>query len=112
MHMNCRPLLRRGSGRRCAAAQPFYCHRFWDFNFAGRRPDGTTPLRADGADATGRFFGQSAFATHCVARERNLVRVEGDLDLSTYAPLGCGVQTGAGTVMNALKPYAEFKVVD
>lgn len=95
----------------CAAAQPYYCHRFWDFNFAGRRPDGTTPLRADGADATGCFFGQSAFATHCVARERNLVPVDDDLDLATYAPLGCGVQTGAGTVMNALKPDAGSSLV-
>lgn len=88
----------------CQAAQPFYCHAFFGFNFAARRPDGSTPLRAEAVEVGGRFFGQSAFATHCIARERNLVRVAADADLTKLAPLGCGVQTGAGTVMNALRP--------
>ncbi|WP_135467580.1 NAD(P)-dependent alcohol dehydrogenase [Crenalkalicoccus roseus] len=90
----------------CRAAAPFYCHQFGPFNFGCRRPDGTTPLRAEAVEVGGRFFGQSAFATHCIARERNLVRVAPDAPLETYAPLGCGVQTGAGTVMNALRPEA------
>jgi aryl-alcohol dehydrogenase len=88
----------------CRAAQPFYCHQFFGFNFAARRPDGSTPLRAEAVEIGGRFFGQSAFATHCIAREHNLVRVAADADLTVLAPLGCGVQTGAGTVMNALRP--------
>ena len=88
----------------CRAAQPFYCHDFFACNFAARRRDGSTPLRAEGVAVGGRFFGQSGFATHCIAHPRNLVRVAADADLAMLAPLGCGVQTGAGTVLNALRP--------
>ena len=51
----------------------------------------------------GHFFGQSSFATHALATKRNLVKVTKDLPLELLAPLGCGIQTGAGTVMNSLK---------
>ena len=51
----------------------------------------------------GHFFGQSSFATHLLATERNLVRVPRELPLDLLAPLGCGFQTGAGTIMNSLK---------
>jgi aryl-alcohol dehydrogenase len=51
----------------------------------------------------GHFFGQSSFATHSLATERNLVKVSKDLPLKVLAPLGCGLQTGAGTVINSLK---------
>jgi aryl-alcohol dehydrogenase len=51
----------------------------------------------------GHFFGQSSFATHSLATERNLVKVSKDLPLALLAPLGCGLQTGAGTVINSLK---------
>ena len=51
----------------------------------------------------GHFFGQSSFATRALATERNLVKVSVDLPLEVLAPLGCGMQTGAGAVMNSLK---------
>ena len=31
-----------------------------------------------------------------------MVKVDDELDLALVAPLGCGVQTGAGAVMNTL----------
>ncbi|MGH6928481.1 MAG: zinc-binding dehydrogenase, partial [Dongiaceae bacterium] len=39
---------------------------------------------------------------HTLATERNLVRVGKGLPLERLAPLGCSMQTGAGTVMNSL----------
>lgn len=51
----------------------------------------------------GHFFGQLSFATHTLATERNLVKVSQDLPLELLAPLGCGFQTGAGTVLNSLQ---------
>jgi aryl-alcohol dehydrogenase len=51
----------------------------------------------------GHFFGQSSFANYSLATERNLVKVSKNLPLDLLAPLGCGLQTGAGTVMNSLK---------
>ena len=50
----------------------------------------------------GAFFQQSSFATHALATERNAVPVSPDLALHELAPLGCGIQTGAGAVMNSL----------
>ena len=50
----------------------------------------------------GHFFGQSSFATHALVTERNLVKVPKSLPLELLTPLGCGLQTGAGTVMNSL----------
>ena len=87
----------------CAAGQPYYCARFAALNASGVRSDGSTTLRADGRPVYGSFFGQSSFATHALAYEDNVVVVGGDVDLSVAAPFGCGVQTGAGTVMNVLE---------
>ena len=49
------------------------------------------------------FFGQSSFSTFAVANERNVVKVPKEAPLELLGPLGCGIQTGAGAVMNALK---------
>jgi len=51
----------------------------------------------------GSFFGQSTFASHALANERNVVKVPKDVTLEILGPLGCGVQTGAGGVMNSLR---------
>jgi aryl-alcohol dehydrogenase len=54
----------------------------------------------------GHFFGQSSFASYSVTTERNCVKVDPAVPLELLGPLGCGVQTGAGTVMNVLAPKA------
>ncbi len=90
----------------CHAGRPARCTLFEDLNFGGTRTDGTSPI----VDAKGTplswFFGQSCFAFHALARERNVVPVDaaGESELAIFAPLGCGVQAGAGTVLNELKP--------
>lgn len=84
----------------CRAGRPFACLRFFEANFGFRRLDGSNALERSGV--RGHFFGQSSFADRSLATERNLVKVPGDLHLEMLAPLGCGMQTGAGTVMNAL----------
>ena len=50
------------------------------------------------------FFGQSSFATYSIATENNCVKVADDAPIELLGPLGCGIQTGAGTVLNALQP--------
>jgi aryl-alcohol dehydrogenase len=49
------------------------------------------------------FFGQSSFATHCLVPQRTAVKMDKDLPLEKLGPLGCGVVTGAGGVIEALK---------
>ena len=48
-------------------------------------------------------MGQGSFATHVVCHDRNVIRVANDAPLELLGPLGCGVITGAGAVINSLK---------
>ncbi len=92
-----------GQCANCATGRPMYCHDFLAANFSGARLDGTTPI---GGGVHGGFFGQSSFASFAVANQRNVVKVSGDAPLELLGPLGCGIQTGAGAVLNALKAEA------
>jgi aryl-alcohol dehydrogenase len=64
------------------------------------------------------FFGQSSFATHVIANERNVAKIPdsaADVPLEQLAPIGCGLMTGAGAVLRAMKvragmPMAVFGV--
>jgi aryl-alcohol dehydrogenase len=87
----------------CLTGHPTVCSRFNELNFGGRLEDNSYRLYQDDTPL-GTFFGQSSFATHVIAHERNMVKVDKDVDLSLLGPLGCGIQTGAGTVLNRLKP--------
>jgi aryl-alcohol dehydrogenase len=93
-----------GQCRPCRNGRPAHCSHLYEANFGFQRLDGSNALHRCGI--RGHFFGQSSFATHSLATERNLVKVSRDLRLELLAPLGCGVQTGAGTVMNSLKVSA------
>lgn len=87
----------------CADHAPAYCHQFFPLNFAGMRlEDGSTPLRRGDEVVHGHFFDQSSFATMAIARAAHAVKVDADLPLALLGPLGCGIQTGAGAVMNSL----------
>jgi aryl-alcohol dehydrogenase len=87
----------------CAKGAVAYCDTFIFRNLIGRDLDGSTGVRdADGNEVASRWFAQSSFATHCVATARNVVVVDRDLPLELLGPLGCGVQTGAGSVLVAL----------
>jgi aryl-alcohol dehydrogenase len=89
-----------GRCRQCRSGHPTSCERFREANFGFERLDGSNAMHRSGV--RGHFFGQSSFATHALATKRNLVKVPKDLPLEMLAPLGCGMQTGAGTVMNSL----------
>ena len=85
----------------CRDAQPSYCHN--TNHFISSRPEGEYYLKADGEPVHGDFFAQSSFATHAIGTERSVVKVREDAPLEQLGPLGCGVQTGAGAVLNEFK---------
>jgi aryl-alcohol dehydrogenase len=94
-----------GACPNCRRGRMAYCDHFFEHNFVTRRPeDGSTPLSKDGEPIEATFFGQSSFSSHALARERNVVKVPDDAPLERLGPLGCGVQTGAGAVINTLAP--------
>ncbi|XVV38365.1 NAD(P)-dependent alcohol dehydrogenase [Streptomyces sp. CA-100214] len=88
----------------CLRAAPAYCLQFNAYNLSGRRRDGSAGAAADdGSPIAARFFGQSSFAHHAIATERNAVVIDPSLPLELLGPLGCGLQTGAGSVLNEMR---------
>jgi aryl-alcohol dehydrogenase len=96
----------------CLSGHPSYCIDLWALNLPRRRHDGSCPYHDDhGKEISGFFFGQSSFATYSLTSERNIVKVSEDVPLEILGPLGCGMQTGAGTVLNVLRPEAGETIV-
>lgn len=99
-----------GECTQCLRGHPARCVSMDDLNFGdGTRPDGSNTLwTPDGKPVGGSFFGQSSLARHALVRDRNVVpvAVPSENALAGLAPLGCGLQAGAGTVLNELQPRA------
>lgn len=85
----------------CRSARPTYCRDAMQLAFGGQRSDGSSPLSQNGARIGGAFFAQSSFATHAIVPSRSAVRVDADVPLHLLGPLGCGIITGAGSVIEA-----------
>jgi aryl-alcohol dehydrogenase len=93
-----------GHCKPCLRGDLTYCENFYPLNFGGAREDSSTATyETGGAHIHDHFFGQSSFGTFAVVHERNVIRVPRDAPLELLGPLGCGIQTGAGAVINALK---------
>jgi aryl-alcohol dehydrogenase len=91
----------------CATGHPAHCDHMGLLNFGGSRIDGScSSCAADGSELRDHFFGQSSFATHSIVNELNVIKVRKDVPLELLGPLGCGIQTGSGAVLNALRVNA------
>ncbi|HSB65937.1 MAG TPA: NAD(P)-dependent alcohol dehydrogenase [Anaerolineales bacterium] len=88
----------------CKQGKVLYCLNFFQHNFHGARPDDSVTMHKNGQVIHGSFFCQSSFADFALANERNVVKVPDDIPIEILAPMGCGVMTGAGAVMNSLQP--------
>lgn len=96
-----------GDCKSCSADMPSHCVDMMSLNFSGFNNRGETTLKDAGDQAVhGSFFSQSSFASHALVNERNAVRVPDNMPESLIGPLGCGVQTGAGAVINTLAATA------
>ena len=92
-----------GQCRNCTDHRPALCAASLGRNLVGWRADGSTSaVAADSSPVGSRWFAQSSFATHAIASSRNVVVVDKTLPLNVLAPLGCGIQTGVGAVLNSL----------
>jgi aryl-alcohol dehydrogenase len=87
----------------CRKNSPIYCVEMMPRNFGGLRMDGTSALSQNGTRIHAQFFGQSSFSQLAVANERSAVKVSKEVPLEILGPLGCGVITGTGAVINSLK---------
>jgi aryl-alcohol dehydrogenase len=93
-----------GRCRRCVTGRSAYCDSIAELKFGCSRADGSVATTDDNGRPVGdHFFGQSSFGTFSVASARSVVKVPDDVDLRLAGPLACGVQTGAGTVLDVLR---------
>ncbi|WP_194850907.1 NAD(P)-dependent alcohol dehydrogenase [Nonlabens antarcticus] len=91
-----------GSCRPCLEGNRGYCLDFNPLNFMNKRlydEKGVYESKVNGS-----FFQQSSFAEYAIVSDQNLVKIDNEVPLELMGPLGCGIQTGAGTVMNTLNP--------
>jgi aryl-alcohol dehydrogenase len=86
----------------CLSGQMAYCANYIDQNLSGRR----TARSADGRSVATHFFGQSSFSTYANVVARCAVKVDPEVPLEMLGSFGCGLQTGAGAVLNDLRPRA------
>src|SRR5215469_2084645 len=100
-----------GTCEQCVLGHTPYCEQVIPVTFTGTRPDGSPRAHAsDGRPVRAAFFGQSSFATHSLVTERNIVPVPDGAPLHYLAGFTCGVQTGAGAILNAMPVRSGGKV--
>jgi Zn-dependent alcohol dehydrogenase len=95
----------------CTIGHPAYCEQFFGSNFP---INSGTYAASDGSKVGGGFFGQSSFSKLAVAKEISVVNLSGLVkdveELKLFAPLGCGLQTGAASVFNRARTTSEDTV--
>jgi aryl-alcohol dehydrogenase len=84
------------------------CQRFSE-NFQGLRPDGSTPLSMNG-EPVAPLMREGGFSSYMVCHKNSVIKVDSSLDLHILGPMGCGILTGAGSVLNYLKPKARSPI--
>ncbi|MCL2013318.1 MAG: NAD(P)-dependent alcohol dehydrogenase, partial [Cystobacterineae bacterium] len=99
-----------GKCEACRTGKPYGCTENYRLNFGGVQYDNTKRLHYKGQDVSS-FFGQSAFATHAVIHQNNLIPAPEDIAIELIGPLGCGIQTGAGAIFNYLHPVADSSIL-
>ncbi|XRQ06758.1 NAD(P)-dependent alcohol dehydrogenase [Actinomadura welshii] len=92
-----------GACDNCRAGVPGACPQMMALNMLAAPLDGTPrATTGDGEAVHTRWFGQSSFASHALGTVHNVVPVSPDVPLEQLGPLGCGVQTGAASVLVSL----------
>ena len=99
-----------GECDQCLKGYPASCVRLNELCFGGKMIDGTHRIELDGKEVS-TFFGQSSFAKYSVVNYLHAVKVDPEVDLKLLGPLGCGIQTGAGTVLNRLRPETGSTII-
>ncbi|WP_206377583.1 aldehyde dehydrogenase family protein [Sphingobium sp. TB-6] len=89
-----------GACAQCRADRPYFCDSFASLNIHGSAQQDSPAIDGVGGQVRTRWFGQSSFANYALATARNATVVDRDLPLDVLCPLGCGIQTGAGTIEN------------
>ncbi len=93
-----------GECANCRSQRQSYCLDANKLKHGGTRADGSTLHALNGKPVYGAFFQQSSFGSFTIAKERYAVKVRDDVPLEHVCALACGGQTGAGAVLNVMRP--------
>jgi len=96
-----------GACARCLSGRPFQCQHP---ELTLRRPDDPPRLSRNGV-ALFQGFGLGGFAERALIHENQLAVVPKEIPFAQAALLGCGVVTGAGSVLNTANVSAGDSVV-
>ncbi len=100
-----------GTCPNCRTQRQTYCLHAGELKHGGTRADGSTLHAMGGKPVYSAFFQQSSFGNYAIANERFAVKVRNDAPLEMLGPLACGGQTGAGAVLNVMKPKTGDSIV-
>lgn len=92
--------------QRCHEGHPSSCRHWLDINNSGVNTRGEHVFKKESGIEVKNFFNQSSFATYSLVDQSNIVKVDKDIDLRILGPLGCGLGTGSGAVLEVLHPKA------
>ena len=99
----------------CLRGAMAYCEHGFALSFGGSRLDGSSAWRRedDGTQVNGHVFQQSSFATHTLAAASSAVILDRELPLELAPAFGCGVSTGAASVLNVmdLRPGSRLAIL-
>ena len=99
----------------CVRGSMAYCAHGFALSFGGARLDGSSGWRRgdDGTRVSGHIFQQSSFASHTLATANSAVILDRDLPFHLAPAFGCGVSTGAGSVLNVmdLRPDSRLAIL-
>ncbi len=95
-----------GACPNCRSHRQTYCLHSGSLKHGGTRADGSTLHAMGGKPVYSAFFQQSSFGNFTIANERFAVKVANDAPLEMLGTLACAGQTGAGAVLNVMKPAA------
>lgn len=102
-----------GGCKPCQQGRKGSCPRMTETNFLSTaRKDGSSPISLpDGTPVHGQFFGQSSLSKMAVVTEDSVIKISAtESDMQYLPPFACGYLTGAGTVLNVLRPDRDSKI--
>jgi len=90
----------------CRAERQSYCVQGRALKSSGRRADGSVPMSRDGGPVYSCFFPAILVRDVCRGAGEGRRQVAPRRAVGVLGPLGCGLQTGAGAVLNVMQPRA------
>ena len=115
-----------GTCRRCSEGHPCFCTVITNKHLNGDKgvfhtvvaaaeDDADYDTKSNSESVYGSFHGQSSFANYTIVKEGAVVNAEGlvenEEELKLFAPVVCGFQTGAGSIMSVARGRKEDSVV-